>query len=462
MFITSFYKRSNLPSKGASFKTVAILCCSLMLFTADIIGQNLISNPGAESDPTSSGWTIVSEGTNCFGSDNWRIIGNQNGFPVAQSGNYLFFPGCGGIGAGQPYEIYQDVDVSSFAATIEAGTQTFSFSGYTQVFEQETNDGARIIVEYRNLGGTVLDAYDTGENNLGNVWTYYADSKLAPAGTRTVRIRLIAYSRAGTSIDGYFDNLSLCPDNDGDGVCDDVDGDDDNDGVMDVNDNCPLTANADQADFDFDGTGDACDPNVGINGVINYLIGYVEGLGIRSSVERSITRRLELALNRFCPSGNTNATAPSLNSIINYLQAQSGNGIPSDAADHVIAQLNNLIDALNQGIVVCSMARPAPPTAPGVITAAPQNYQLTVSPNPFREQQSIRFYLPEAGPAALDIFNLNGQRLATLHSGYLDAGQQDYSWDGTDERGQQLSSGIYLIRLRTEEGTLTQKVSLVR
>ena len=55
------------------------------------------------------------------------------------------------------------------------------------------------------------------------------------------------------------DASSSSPDNDGDGSPDCVDPDDDNDGVNDDVDNCPSTANTDQADSDGDGVGDACD-----------------------------------------------------------------------------------------------------------------------------------------------------------------------------------------------------------
>jgi gliding motility-associated-like protein len=67
--------------------------------------------------------------------------------------------------------------------------------------------------------------------------------------------------------DGIADNLDNCPitananqaDNDHDGQGDVCDTDDDNDGVLDTNDNCPITANTNQADRDHDGKGDVCD-----------------------------------------------------------------------------------------------------------------------------------------------------------------------------------------------------------
>ncbi|MDQ5845870.1 MAG: DNA/RNA non-specific endonuclease, partial [Acidobacteriota bacterium] len=58
-------------------------------------------------------------------------------------------------------------------------------------------------------------------------------------------------------------NITVLPDTDGDGIPNVDDLDDDNDGVDDVEDNCDLVVNPDQADFDLDGIGDACDPIVG-------------------------------------------------------------------------------------------------------------------------------------------------------------------------------------------------------
>ena len=58
-------------------------------------------------------------------------------------------------------------------------------------------------------------------------------------------------------------------DNDADGIKDNCDDDDDNDGVLDTNDNCPLTANTNQADNDQDILGDVCDDDDDNDGILD-------------------------------------------------------------------------------------------------------------------------------------------------------------------------------------------------
>ena len=90
----------------------------------------------------------------------------------------------------------------------------------------------------------------------------------------------------------------------------------------------------------------------------------------------------------------------------------------------------------------------------------PQLYQNT--PNPFNSQTIISYFLQQRGLARLEIFALNGQRVAVLSEGQHQAGQHRFHWNGRDDAGRALASGIYLYRLMTTEGVLTRKLTLLQ
>ena len=86
-----------------------------------------------------------------------------------------------------------------------------------------------------------------------------------------------------------------------------------------------------------------------------------------------------------------------------------------------------------------------------------QNY-----PNPFNNSTVIRFSLPIAGSISLSIYNLAGQKVASLVSGARVRGEYSIHWDGTDDSGSTLATGIYLCRLRSSTYQETKKLLLVR
>jgi hypothetical protein len=83
-----------------------------------------------------------------------------------------------------------------------------------------------------------------------------------------------------------------------------------------------------------------------------------------------------------------------------------------------------------------------------------QNY-----PNPFNPSTTISFALPEAGEVTLTIFNLQGQRVAQLASGRFESGRHEVTWHAVDERGQAVSSGVYIYVLKA--GSFVSKNKLV-
>jgi hypothetical protein len=62
----------------------------------------------------------------------------------------------------------------------------------------------------------------------------------------------------------------------------------------------------------------------------------------------------------------------------------------------------------------------------------------------------------------LSLYNLRGQRIATLATGARSAGLYSFAWDGRDDSGHALASGVYLYRLRAGQRTDTRKLTLLR
>lgn len=87
---------------------------------------------------------------------------------------------------------------------------------------------------------------------------------------------------------------------------------------------------------------------------------------------------------------------------------------------------------------------------------------LTVAPSPFNPQTTINFELDRSGAASLEVFDLAGRRLRTLAAGRLAAGTHQRTWDGRDDHGRAVASGIYLIRLRGSDFVETRRVVLAR
>ena len=86
-----------------------------------------------------------------------------------------------------------------------------------------------------------------------------------------------------------------------------------------------------------------------------------------------------------------------------------------------------------------------------------QNY-----PNPFNPSTNIEFGLSKAAHVKLDIFNIVGQKVRTLVDEEMKAGKYVVDWDGKDEQGNSVSSGIYFYRMKAEDFSDMKKMLLVK
>ena len=78
-------------------------------------------------------------------------------------------------------------------------------------------------------------------------------------------------------------------------------------------------------------------------------------------------------------------------------------------------------------------------------------------PNPFNPTTTLRLEMPLSGEMNVEIYNLLGQSVATLASGYMDAGKYDLTWDASNA-----SSGMYFVKAQADGFTKTQKLMLIK
>ncbi len=99
---------------------------------------------------------------------------------------------------------------------------------------------------------------------------------------------------------------------------------------------------------------------------------------------------------------------------------------------------------------------------PAEVPDAANTRPLAAWPNPFNPATTIRFALDEPGFATLAIHDLQGRRLRVIHRDHLDAGEHGFSWDGRDETGRGLGSGLYLARLSADGEAQSAKLMLLK
>jgi len=88
--------------------------------------------------------------------------------------------------------------------------------------------------------------------------------------------------------------------------------------------------------------------------------------------------------------------------------------------------------------------------------------RLRVAPNPFSGITLITCQLPSPGPVRLTVFNVSGQVVKVLASEPKRAGVYQTAWDGCDESGRRLPSGVYLICLEARSYRALRQVVLAR
>jgi hypothetical protein len=129
----------------------------------------------------------------------------------------------------------------------------------------------------------------------------------------------------------------------------------------------------------------------------------------------------------------------------------------SDTGNYTVTNL--AVDKLKLTITynnVMTAVRDAAGSTPAAF-ALLQNY-----PNPFNPETMIQFNLPKASKVHLEICNLAGEKVVTLMDGEQPAGRQIVRWNGRDDFGRDMASGVYFYRLAAGSHLQTRRMILLR
>ncbi len=87
---------------------------------------------------------------------------------------------------------------------------------------------------------------------------------------------------------------------------------------------------------------------------------------------------------------------------------------------------------------------------------------MPVAPNPMSARAGLQYSIARSGPVNLSIYSVDGRRVKTIVNSVQEVGRYRYTWDGTDERGVTMRSGVFFARLDAPGLVKTRIISLVR
>jgi hypothetical protein len=135
------------------------------------------------------------------------------------------------------------------------------------------------------------------------------------------------------------------------------------------------------------------------------------------------------------------------------------------AVQHAV-QLHLDVDARADGSVLAGESKSEEGTAPreqADRSGFAEGFTLFQNqPNPFNPETRLSYYLPRPSRVEFAVYNVLGRRVKTLFCGYQGAGLQTVTWDGRDDQGLALSSGIYFYRLQAGAFCETKKMILTK
>jgi len=171
-----------------------------------------------------------------------------------------------------------------------------------------------------------------------------------------------------------------------------------------------------------------------------------------------------------------------VSSATTYVQDSDGTNIGSVTTDeNGVYEVDNLVSG-DAYTIVAQSSNNTPVTAgfthEGMISVVDLSFNTTTetednnvpasvltvrnAPNPFNPETSIVLSMPSTAVVKLNVYNARGQLVRTLLNGEVTAGSHSVTWNGTDNNGQAVSSGLYFYRVETKGLNIVRKMTLLK
>ncbi|MEJ2721252.1 MAG: T9SS type A sorting domain-containing protein [bacterium] len=132
--------------------------------------------------------------------------------------------------------------------------------------------------------------------------------------------------------------------------------------------------------------------------------------------------------------------------------------------EHVEIKITGAVgDYAFEGHDVIRVINPSRPAVEEKTGDTPRKVELTGNyPNPFNPTTTISFTTPASSRVVLEIFDAQGRRVKTLIDDSTPAGSFTATWNGRDEKGAYVASGVYFVRLQSNGHAQTRKIVLLK
>ncbi|MEF8866386.1 MAG: T9SS type A sorting domain-containing protein [Salinibacter sp.] len=143
----------------------------------------------------------------------------------------------------------------------------------------------------------------------------------------------------------------------------------------------------------------------------------------------------------------------------------TGSGEPPTSVDFTLEATQSTATYFLEATDACDDPEPNTTTFDPTYELGPGVSQPTLAgnaPNPFGERTTVEFALPEQARVTVAVYDMMGRKVATLVDGVKGVGTHTLRWNGESDRGQALSSGVYLLRMRADGQSETRRMTIVR